>query len=135
VIVIRALLRNQKPFWYANFIKKVEIIDDDGSRTAQFIPVYDNPVKCFGNISGARGETEIQAFGVNAEYDRVIALVKSDISEESVLWVDIAPELEVDGSLIKLSNGQTKTPFNHIVKRISRSLNSELIAISRVSAS
>jgi hypothetical protein len=47
------------------------------------------------------------------------------VTESSIWWIDTLPDIAEDGS--------TKTPHDHIVKRVAPSLNSMSIAVSRVS--
>lgn len=122
---MRCLKRNQKPFYYALFASKVPITDDYGNDTGESEVVYSAPVRCFGNISAARGETSARQFGEDTGYDRVIVLENANtpIDEHAVLWIDSVPVI---------TNGSTDTPWDYTVKKVARSLNSVSIAVSRV---
>ena len=78
------------------------------------------------NVSAARGESTTRQFGEDESYDRVIVMddpnVPIDVS--SVLWIEVAPEINEDGS--------TDTPYDYIVKQVATSLNSVSIAVSKV---
>lgn len=119
---MRCLLRNMTTFYYANYVRKEEIIDEYGNKTGEYKVVYGNPVECKGNISAAQGEMESRQFGDSESYDKVIVLnnVNIPIDEYSILWVDSLPHINVD------------TPHDYIVKKVARSLNSVSIAISKV---
>jgi hypothetical protein len=110
-------------------------MDEWGNNTGSWKIVYTDPIKATANISGSRGTSEAEVFGINAVYDRVIAMMSTDMTEESILWIDREPELEPDGTLTLASDGRLATPHNHIIKQISRSLNSVLLAVQRVSVS
>lgn len=120
---MRSLLRNQVAFYYAPYLSKNEIIDDYGNRTGEYEIVYGDPLKVYGNISAAQGETQTRQFGESETYDRVIVLSnpQTPIDEYSILWVDTAPFVS-----------DKKRPHDYVVKKVARSLNSVSIAISKV---
>ena len=123
---MRCMNRNKLLFYYAPFLKKVELADEYGNKTGEYELVYGNPVKCFFNVSAAQGETQSRQFGESVIYDRVIVCDKPNIpiDEYSILWVDTVPEITEDGS--------TTTPYDYIVKEVAKSINSVAIAISKV---
>ena len=131
---MRCLDRNKRSFYYALFIEKRPIMDEYGNETSENEIVYGKPVSCKGNISAARGETATRQFGEDEGYDRVIVLDKPDtpIDEYAVLWVDSIPSLTEKGELATDENGEVVTPWDYIVKKVARSLNSVSIAISKV---
>ena len=131
---MRCLNRNKRSFYYALFIEKRPIMDEYGNETSENEIVYGKPVSCKGNISAARGETATRQFGEDEGYDRVIVLDKPDtqIDEYAVLWVDSTPSLTEEGELTTDENGEVVTPWDYIVKKVARSLNSVSIAISKV---
>ena len=113
----------------------IEIIDERGNYTGSWKIIYTDPIKCSANISGSRGTSEAEVFGINTIYDKVIAMMSTDMTEESILWIDVEPKLNDDGTLVITPDDKIETPHNHIVKQISRSLNSVLLAVQRVSVS
>lgn len=121
---MRTLLRNRVPFWYCSYLGKEELIDDDGNSTGDYELFYDEPVKMMGNVSPARGEAQMELFGNDLAYDKIIVLDDPDcpITETTVLFVDKEPEFDGDGRPL----------FDYIVKRAARSLNSVSYAIERV---
>lgn len=131
---MRCLDRNKRSFYYALFIEKRPIMDEYGNETSENEIMYGKPVSCKGNISAARGETATRQFGEDEGYDRVIVLDKPDtpIDEYAVLWVDSTPSLTEEGELTTDENGEVVTPWDYIVKKVARSLNSVSIAISKV---
>jgi hypothetical protein len=122
---MRCLLRNMRTFYFARYDRKEELVDEYGNKTGEYEVIYDNPVKCKGNISAAQGEIQSRQFGDSESYDKVIVLNNVDIpiDEYSILWVDTLPYL-IDNA--------TDTPHDYIVKKVARSLNSVSIAISKV---
>ena len=123
---MRCMVRNQTKFYYALYIDSTEIKDEYGNGIGEYEVSHGNPTKAFGNVSSAMGETQVQQFGGSESYDKVIVLdnPNTPIDEYSILWVDTLPHLNDDGT--------TDTPYDYIVKKVARSLNSVSIAISKV---
>lgn len=123
---MRCMVRNKTKFYYASYIGKTEIIDENGFDTGEYEILYTNPLKYYGNISAAQGEMQSRQFGESESYDKVIVLDDRDapINEHSILWVDTLPHLNSDGS--------TNTPHDYVVKKVARSLNGVSIAIRKV---
>lgn len=121
------MTRNKTSFFYALYTGQTEILDEHGNATGQYSVTYDNPVKMLGNVSAAQGEMQSRQFGDSESYDKVIVLddINTPIDEYSVLWVDALPRTNADGS--------TDTPYDYVVKKVARSLNSVSLAISKVS--
>lgn len=121
------MTRNKTTFYYALYTGQSEIIDEYGNATGQYSVTYGNPTKAFGNVSAAQGEMQTRQFGESESYDKVIVLddVNTPIDEYSILWVDSVPHSNGDNS--------TETPYDYVVKKVARSLNSVSIAISKVS--
>ena len=126
---MRCLRRNKVPFYYALFTERVEEEDDYGNKTGTFEVRYGDPVKAKANISPARNAETVELFGTDINYDKVIVMCPADvpIDEHSVLWVDTLPELD--------NEGKTQTPYDYIVKKAARSLNSVCYAIAKVNVS
>jgi len=122
---MRTLEKNKREFWYANYVEKKPVYSGE-LKTGEWETVYTIPFRSDGNISAARGEAETRQFGESLDYDRAIALDAPNtlINEYSILWVDTLPEFN--------EHGINTVPPDYIVKRVARSLNSALIAISRV---
>lgn len=123
---MRCMVRNKQKFYYASHINSNELTDEYGNKTGEYEVVYGNPIEAKGNISGAQGEIQIRQFGESERYDKVIVLdnIDTPINEYAILWVDTLPLLNDDGT--------TETPHDYIVKKVSRTLNSVSIAISKV---
>lgn len=123
---MRSMIRNQSKFYYALYIESKETIDEYGNHTGEYEILHGDPIKAFGNVSSARGETQVKQFGEGESYDKVIVLdnPNTPIDEYSILWVDTLPHMN--------QNGTTETPHDYVVKRVARSLNSVAIAISKV---
>lgn len=115
---MKTLLRNKSTFYYADKTGRVPLLDDDGNFTGDYVDSYSDPVKAKGNISPATGSVGDELFGLNLQYDKVIVMEEALFGETAHLWVDADP--------------QAGEPYDYIVLRIAKSLNSVSCAISRV---
>jgi len=113
--------------YYANYVEKIPVIEF-GNETSEWVLVYSEPIKRKLNISAGRGEAEIQMFGVNLDFSRVIGPdnINTPINIHSIIWIGVEPEI-VDGKNI--------TPHNHIVAGIADSKNIKMIAVKSVDVS
>ena len=121
---MRSANRNKQVFWYALFDQTSEGTDEYGNIIQQYA-TYGDPVKTSGNISPAKGEVVSRQFGDDDLYDRVIGPmpINTPIDEYAVLWIDVTPELNADGSLkIDDETGDAVTPHNYIVTKKAPSL-------------
>lgn len=123
---MKMMERNKGRFWYSLYKGRAEKIDEYGNLTGEFEIIRGNPQEYRANISAAKGEINTRQFGESESYDKVIVMDKGcpDIDEYSVLWIDTVPEITEDGT--------TQTPYDYIVKKVAKSLNSVSIAISKV---
>lgn len=150
---MRCLKRNQTKFWYCLYkndripgdtatpgdaVSGTSIVGDDeeninyvidenGNHDGEIIPNYAEPILMLANISPATGQANVEQFGNLEDYDKVIVTddTACPIDEDTVLFVDKEPEF----------NDDNEPMFDYIVKRVSKSLNSVSIAISKVKVS
>ena len=129
---------NKRAYYYALYAGKTEILDDEGYYTGETEITYGNPVKDYANISPARGDSSVNQFGKDTDYDKVIVYGKAcrndlcKIDEYSVLWIDTMPELNPDGTLKTDQNGKVLTPYDYVVKKVADGLDSIQVAIRKV---
>ena len=116
-------LINKRTFWYCLYRGDEPVLDEDGYETGDEHVAYDEPVEIKANVSPASGHSNTEAFGNFAEYDKIISPLPLNcpIDEQSVLFLDKAPEYE-DG----------RPQYDYVVRRVARSLNHVAIAVSRV---
>lgn len=118
---MKDLSRNKKTFYYALYMGKTEDIDEFGNRTGQYVPTYTSPMLYRANISPARGTADLEQFGINSNYTKVI--VTSDMecpfTETTRLWIGIAPT----------------ESYNYVVTQRAESINSISFAIREVTTS
>lgn len=121
---MRGMFRNRRAIWYANYLGTEEIVER-GMYTGRLRPVYTNPKKIYVNKSTTSGLTNNNisgkvrrnVYGEELDYNVTINPIPAnwDVTEQSVLWIDTEPVIEEDGS--------TKTPYDHVITRISYALN------------
>ena len=113
---MRTLARNRQTFYFAHYAGTEKLTNSDGRYTGEKKVVYTDPVQARGNISADKGNASVTQFGTDIQYDAVIVMSDTQMDENSVLWIGISSD----------------KPYNYKVTRISRSLNSVSIAVSRV---
>ena len=124
---MRNLKKNKRQLYVLNFLGEEEVKDSQGNYTGEKIIKY-KPKKVFeAHISGARGSSESEVFGVKIDYDKSFILTKSEfaklgITENSVFFVDIKP---------KYDNNQNPL-YDYRVERIAETINEVAIAITKV---
>lgn len=119
---MRCLERNKQEFYYCLYGVK-ERKDEYGNS----VKGYGEAISMSANISPATGNTQVEPFGTEIEYDKVIVTddVNCPIDENTVLFIDKEP--------IFTTNGE---PLNdYVVKKVAKSLNSISYAVSRVNVS
>lgn len=123
---MKLLQRNLQPIWYCLYKSKVPLLDENGYESGDDTVIYHKPVKMMCNVSPATGEAQIALFGSLESYDKVIVTddMKCPIDENTVLFIDRKP-----------GYNQGKPTFDYKVHRVSRSLNSIAIAVSKVKTS
>lgn len=122
---MRTLERNKQTFYYALNLGKEEIIKD-GFHTAEYITRYSAWTEIKANISAARGESEAELFGTDAQYDRVFVVsdMNCPIDENTVLAIDIAPNVRETPDVMPV--------FDYVVTRKAKSLNAISYAVAKV---
>ena len=115
---MRCALRNRSPIYYALYQGVGPVIDENGFETGEKVQ-YSPATPLYANVSAAKNVDTADVFGLDVNYDKVIVVPGRDcpIDEYSVLWVDTQ---------------NTSGPYDYVVRRISKSLNSTAIAIGRV---
>ena len=124
---MRCLKKNKQTFFYYLYGGKQPVTDDDGNYTGENAVTYLEPVECKANISAGSGDAQVEHFGTNINYDKVIVLddITCPIDTNSLLCLDIIAQPPTVG----------ETPdHDYIVKAVAKSLNSVSIAISKVNA-
>ena len=122
---MRILNRNKTSCYYALYQGREPRKNDAGLFNGTSKLLYSDPVLFQANVSAAKGETATRQFGEDEGYDRTIVCgLDVPVDEYSVLWIGIEP----------YKDGE-RTPWNYVVKKVARSINSVTIAVRQVSVS
>lgn len=123
---MRCLKRNKQTFYYMLYNGKAPLLDTEGYKIGYGIS-YSDATLCKAYISISTGETEVFPFGNNEEYDKIIITddMNCPIDEQTVLFVDKEPEYDASGNPL----------FDYRVRRVAKSLNHIMYAISKVKVS
>ena len=126
---MRRFAKNCTPFWYANYVESEMITNDSGYKTGEKRAVYSKAIAGYENISPASGEAITAMFGNYQDYTNIILTYDPNfpMDENSILWIDKDPEID--------ANGYATAPHNYVVRRVSKSLNTKVFAIQKVSKS
>lgn len=99
---MRTAQRNQRTVWYALYVGMTDIVDADGNYTGEQAVTYTEPIQTTMNVSGGRGQAEIEAFGIDNPFTRT--LVTSDLTTpfntDTIFWFDLPPEVTAIGDLM-----------------------------------
>ena len=119
---MRAVRRNRRPVAYAFYQGVTDVVHEDGELTGEHEVSYSEPIKALMNVSGGRGQADINLFGIGSSSMRTIVTedLETPFSEETVFWVERDPDTE---------------PFDYRVVNISRTVNQVVIAIDEVGVS
>ena len=119
---MRTVKRNKRPVAYAFYQGVTELTDSDGNLTGEYSVQYTEPVKALMNVSGGRGQADINLFGIGSSTMRTIVTedLETPFSEETVFWVETDPDTE---------------PYDYRVVNVSRTVNQVVIAIDEVGVS
>ncbi len=134
---MRVLERNKQTFYYSLYEGKVPILDHNGYETGEYKIKYSQPIKTSGVISPSKGKSQVDLFGRDVEYDRVIMLddITCPIDESSIIFINYELSKSVDSPEPILFDSDNNPLNDYVVKAIGKSLNSISIAISRVKKS
>ena len=104
---------------YAFYQGVTDVVNEDGELTGEHEISYSEPVKALMNVSGGRGQANINLFGIGSSSMRTIVTedLETPFSNETVFWVETDPDTE---------------PFDYRVVNISRTVNHVVIAIDEV---
>jgi hypothetical protein len=114
------MLRNKQSFYEAK-VTGVEMGQNGDGEYTEETKIYSTPDEHNAVISPASGSAELQAFGANEVYDKVITLEKGEnyLAVGSLLWIDCPIELDTNGDLAIDENG---TPSARKARQISNDL-------------
>lgn len=114
---MRCLKRNTRRMFYANFTGYTELVDAYGKKTGEKVLGYTPPIEVWWNVSDESGYARVEDYGLHPEYERSIVIEKPfpNISETSVLWIDVPTTDDPD----------------YMIKRVSRGLNEMTLFVGK----
>ena len=110
---MRSLIKDRQKVWFAEGTRRVVGLDT--------VFVYGTPVCKRFTVSATSGYPEELSSGLAPDYDRMIVCYDRTFtpSEGTFLWVDVTPEIGLDGNLVLESDGVTPTVLpDYVLKKI-----------------
>lgn len=131
---MRQLLREQRGIWYAKYDGREQLIDENGLMTGEWVVRYGSPKLVIGTVSPRTGNTWGDGFGIGVDCDRTLIVpeVRTDMDETCVLWVDVRPQLEDDGSIALGEDGLPVVPNDYRAVMVAESYNYTSVAMKKV---
>ena len=116
---MRTLQRNKRTIWYALYSGVTEVVDDDGNYTGEQEVSYSEPIQARMNVSGGRGQAEIELFGVDNPFTRTAVTDDLDtpFNMDTIFWFEADPLTD---------------PHNYRCTGVSRTINQVVIAIAEL---
>lgn len=106
--------------WYALYVSDSELTDSDGNYTGEHGDNYSAPVKARMNISGGRGQAEIELFGIENPFTRTAVTddLTTPFDTDTVFWFEADPATD---------------EHNYRCTGVARTINQVVIALAEVS--
>lgn len=116
---MRTLQRNKRTIWYALYNGVTEVVDEDGNYTGEQEVSYGKPIQARMNVSGGRGQAEIELFGVDNPFTRTAVTddLTTTFTTDTIFWFEADPKTD---------------PYNYRCTGISRTINQVVIALAEV---
>lgn len=116
---MRTTQRDKRTIYYALYVSDGEIIDSDGNYTGEHADYYSTPVKARMNISGGRGQAEIELFGIDNPFTRTAVTddLTTPFDTATVFWFESDPVTE---------------EHNYRCTGVARTINQVVLALSEV---
>lgn len=130
---MRSLQRDTRKVWVSLYSSKEKYLVN-GVWTGEYVITRSTPVALYPTLSAARGGTNAEVFGINADYDRTATFDTTDtgITETAVFWVDVTPEFDDSGELVTDECGQPSVPYDYVVSLVAESPNVTTVALTKV---
>ena len=116
---MRTLQRNKRTIWYALYNGVTEVVDEDGNYTGEQEVSYGEPIQARMNVSGGRGQAEIELFGVDNPFTRTAVTddLTTPFTTDTIFWFEADPETD---------------PHNYRCTGISRTINQVVLALAEL---
>jgi hypothetical protein len=116
---VRTLNRNKRTIWYALYNGVTEVVDEDGNYTGEQEVSYGEPIQARMNVSGGRGQAEIELFGVDNPFTRTAVTDDLDttFNTDTIFWFEADPLTD---------------PHNYRCTGVARTINQVVIALAEL---
>ncbi len=120
---MRTAQRNKRTIWFALYQGVTDAVDSDGNYTGEHPVSYSAPVKARMNVSGGRGQAEIELFGIDNPFTRTAVTddLTTDFATDTIWWFGITPGSVADD-----------VPHNYRCTGVARTNNQVVIALAEV---
>lgn len=121
---MRMAERNKRDLWLSK-PELIELTDEDGVGTAEYVSKWSAPVHFRANVSAPSGDATSSPFGESIDYDLSVVIGDNDlsISEGDVMWALSEPQTADDGQPVMTDA--------YDVRAVSQSLDFFSIALKR----
>ena len=116
---MRTLQRNKRTIWYALYNGVTEVVDEDGNYTGEQEVSYGEPIQARMNVSGGRGQAEIELFGVDNPFTRTAVTddLTTPFNTNTIFWFDADSETD---------------PHNYRCTGVSGTINQVVLALAEL---
>ena len=116
---MRTLQRNKRTIYYALYNGVQEVVDSDGNYTGEQEVSYGEVQTARMNVSGGRGQAEIELFGVDNPFTRTAVTddLITPFNTDTIFWFEADPLSE---------------PHNYRCTGVSRTINQVVIALAEL---
>ena len=118
---MRTNQRDKRTIYYALFNSVTEMTDDNGNYTGEFAITYGTQVQAKMNVSGGRGQAEVEMFGIDNPFTHTAVTddLTTDFNTDTIFWFRTDPT----------------GPHNYRCTGVSRTINQVVIALAEVNVS
>ena len=116
---MRTVQRNKRPICYALYNGVTEVVDEDGNYTGEQEVSYGEPIEARMNVSGGRGQAEIELFGVDNPFTRTAVTddLTTPFNTDTIFWFEADPLVD---------------PHNYRCTGVSRTVNQVVLALAEL---
>ena len=116
---MRTLQRNKRTIYYALYNGVQEVVDSDGNYTGEQEVSYGEVHTAKMNVSGGRGQAEIELFGVDNPFTRTAVADDLDtpFNTDTIFWFEADPLV---------------APHNYRCTGVSRTINQVVLALAEL---
>ena len=116
---MRTAQRNKREIWYALYNGVTDVVDDDGNYTGEQTVSYGTPTLARMNMSGGRGQAEIELFGVDNPFTRTAVTddLTTPFNTDTIFWFEADPLTD---------------PHNYRCTGVARTINQVVIALAEL---